>query len=89
MEELCKNCRWWDPLVKEGSIYQHDYIEQTRKTNEYVLNSGLCRRYPPGILPVFYEFERDECREFRAGEHETASPVTYADEWCGEFKPKQ
>ena len=76
----CDKCKFWDKLPNDGTE-PFDY--------------GRCKRYPPQTdLPYIlweikeaiqkeYDFPMDIKPQF-----ENNWPVTYASDWCGEFKLK-
>ena len=64
-DEMCLNCRFWDPYDKEPE--------------KVVLAQGLCRRYPPNVR-IKGEYDR--------GVQLMTQPMTYDEEWCGEWRGK-
>lgn len=76
--KCCANCKYWD--CYEGKDKKCDFT-----------TDGECHRYPPSI-PNFDNHKEDEyCVEdlilcLVKGTALVSCPITYATEWCGEFK---
>lgn len=83
-DECCENCRFW---VRT----QGDEVTSDDAAAINVDCIGFCKRLPPAVDFVFL-------RTLAKGNNEltpisdrydcTIFPVTWADDWCGEYKPK-
>lgn len=73
MDEQCKTCRFW---------FNYD-----PGTVDNPPEFGYCRRYPPIIDPAMCLTDHSDTQgvAFAA----TRFPVTYFEEWCGEWQSKK
>ena len=72
---VCANCRWWEVSEKQFEEYR-------------CLAEGWCHRYPPSV-PLTSHINDTGIPSLVEPRFETMSmgyPVTFAEEWCGEFK---
>lgn len=79
--QTCENCIFWKLL----HFYEDKEIEETTE--------GYCRRYPPVINQTVIEIGAegdgiDACEE-AARKSSWDQPVTFPDQWCGEWKAKE
>lgn len=72
---MCMDCRYWDAYdVDPDSI-----------------SEGVCRRYPP-YVPIFAMGDgplKDARIEMTTDTPLMGYPMTFGDEWCGEWKPRK
>lgn len=79
--KTCEDCFFWELL----SRWEDREIEETTE--------GYCRRYPPVINQTFVEINADgdsvQACEESADKCSWSQPVTFPDDWCGEWKEKE
>lgn len=80
----CKNCVYWDK-------YALDHVNDE-------LCDGECHRFPPSVMNMSYDagskFDEsarttDLYVEMIHGTPLMSHVFTFADDWCGEFKPRK
>lgn len=76
--KCCANCKYWD--CYEGKDKKCNYT-----------TDGECHRYPPNI-PNFDNYGKDDYHvielilDLVKGTPLVSHPITYAVDWCGEYK---
>lgn len=72
---MCANCYWWD--VSEKEFEKHDFLAE-----------GFCHRYPPATPCVSHinSMGITVLEEPKYGMPLLSCPMTFGEEWCGEFK---
>lgn len=94
-KERCEACRFWERTSK-GELYPFEGPPDTDEdTGEPLI--GQCQRHPPTLVGLLV----DRCLKLPlyANNHATHNastvirhasrwPVTWIDDWCGEWKPK-